>query len=212
MATPSERTVQLLRKLGWIVARVERDMARPAPDPLHPGKVKMMYWKADLFGLADYIAFGHNRVLLIQCTNAGNHANHVTKISENPITKQWAANGQETVLFGWKPEAKTQPRVTIWRGTQWAEEVPALTCLIGNQSTPDPQAVPSSASAGGGEFRARISSALAAIAALGWSTHAAGSRLMAFQGSDLYPVRSTGWHRTWEAVLQEVQEVEREKA
>ena len=133
MATPSERTVQLLRKLDWTVARVERDMARPAPDPLHPGKTKMMYWKADLFNLADYIAFGHGRVLLVQCTNAGNHANHITKISENPITRQWTANGQEIVLVGWHPEAKTQPRLTIWRGTQWAFEISALTYLVGKQ-------------------------------------------------------------------------------
>jgi hypothetical protein len=125
MATPSERTVKLLRSLGWTVGRVEMDMRRP--DPENPGK--MMYWKRDLWNVADYISFGHGRVLLVQTTNSGNFAGHITKINENPITKQWVENGQEICIIAWRPEAKTQPRLAAWDRYRSGDEVPSLPWL-----------------------------------------------------------------------------------
>lgn len=107
--TPSEKTVKLLRSLNWTTERVERDCRFEDPKT-H----EVRQFKKDMLGCGDYIALTKGRILLVQCTNAANLANHIQKILAEPKHKAWLEAGGELCCIGWHPESHKQPRVVAW--------------------------------------------------------------------------------------------------
>lgn len=130
MPTPSERAIKLLRKLGYTDERVERDMRTPDPDK--PGEFR--YWKKDCLGFGDYLFMGHGRLIMLQVTSRSNVSSRVVKIvNECPKAKAWIDNGGEIIVMGFSDNNTDQPRVVAWNKTKTAEEVTALTYLVGKQ-------------------------------------------------------------------------------
>lgn len=91
MSSPTARTVQLLRKAGYLAEVVERWL------PI-PGKSV----RRDLFGFADVLAV-HPRqhvFLLVQCTSLGHVADRLTKAKGRPELATWLAAGGQFEVWG----------------------------------------------------------------------------------------------------------------
>lgn len=88
--SPTQRSLKHLRDEGITVAVTE-------------------HWNAfarkrqDLFGFADLIAFGTDRVALIQVTSYSNMSARVKKILASDIARSWLAGRCRTIIVhGWK--------------------------------------------------------------------------------------------------------------
>jgi hypothetical protein len=90
MASPTGRTLQYLRNIGWVATVVE-------------SWVPVANIRRDLFGMFDLLAVRPDvpGVVGIQTTSASNHAARRTKLLASPILKPWlmAANGAE--IWSW---------------------------------------------------------------------------------------------------------------
>lgn len=92
--TPTRRSLEHLRKAGWLVAVVERWNPH--------AKIRQ-----DLFGFADLLAVKDNTVMLVQTTTAPNVAARVAKILAEPRARLWFAPTRTIMVHGW---AKRGPR------------------------------------------------------------------------------------------------------
>lgn len=89
MSSPTQRSLQRLRKAGWLVAIVE-------------------HWNAftkrrnDLFGFGDLLAVRKDTVILVQTTSDANVAHRVAKIREIPAARYWLESPtRRIVVHGW---------------------------------------------------------------------------------------------------------------
>ena len=86
MTSPTQRTLQLLRKQGAICGIVEKwnQFARI---------------RQDLFQFIDIICLKDNAIIGIQCTSGANHAARKAKILENKIAPYWIKAGGKIWLI-----------------------------------------------------------------------------------------------------------------
>jgi hypothetical protein len=96
MASPTQRTLQLLRKEGWTAAVVEHFNVH--------ARVRQ-----DLFGFADVVALhpGHAGVLAVQCTTTANQASRLAKLLLLPAVRLWLQCGNQLQVWGWKRSRRT---------------------------------------------------------------------------------------------------------
>jgi hypothetical protein len=97
--TATQRTLKLLRDLGWQVATVERWIPK-------------LNRRLDVWGFGDILACkpGHPAgTILVQSTTGTNLAAHRTKIEGIPQAKVWMEAGNWIVLIAWR---KLKPRGT----------------------------------------------------------------------------------------------------
>lgn len=89
MASPTSRTMDLLRREGYFCKIVER---------WNPyAKVRIDLWGADILSFR----LGHP-VLLIQCTTQSNAAARIHKVCAIPEVKCWVQNGGSFQVWGWR--------------------------------------------------------------------------------------------------------------
>lgn len=106
MSSPTQRSLALLRKEGWLVQVVERWNAH--------AKIRQ-----DLFGCIDLVAVeeGHNGVLGVQATSRSNQAARLTKSLGQEALKVWLAAGNSFQVWGWAKAGKRGQRKT-WQVTR----------------------------------------------------------------------------------------------
>lgn len=79
MSSPTARSLEWCRRVGWVAGVVERRQ------PVGPGKPSWLGKTHDLFGFADLVALdGHLGVLLIQATTGAHHAHREAKLAGAP--------------------------------------------------------------------------------------------------------------------------------
>jgi len=109
LASPTARTLELLRRRGWIAAPVERWIASAGV-------------RQDVWGFADILTAHprHRRILLVQATTAGHLANRLDKARSRPELRAWLEAGGSFEVFGWARRGKRW-RVEIL--AVWAEDL-----------------------------------------------------------------------------------------
>ena len=93
--SPTSRTLEYLRSLGWVVDKVEQF------NP-HAGKFGQ---RKDMFGFGDLIAMGEGSIIAVQSCGQAFSAHH-KKITEDeyvaPNARLWLKNGGRLLLVGWR--------------------------------------------------------------------------------------------------------------
>lgn len=93
--TPTQRTLQQLRREGWQAAVVEKWIPQAKR-------------RLDLFGIGDVLAIRDGETLLVQATSASNHAARRTKALESDVLPLWLAGpGRSFEVWSW---SKRGPR------------------------------------------------------------------------------------------------------
>jgi hypothetical protein len=91
VGSPTTRSLQYLRELGWTVAVVEHwnPFARV---------------RRDLWGFADLIAFRGGTVLLVQTTSDANVAARRKKVEKSSVAAMWLSSPRtrRVEVHGWK--------------------------------------------------------------------------------------------------------------
>jgi hypothetical protein len=99
MATPSAKTLNYLKKLGYIVQRVEQWNA-------------FAHRRIDLFGIIDIVAVKADQVgvLGVQVTTMGNKSGHLDKAIVECKAKLtvWLAAGNRFEVHGWQGSKKLE--------------------------------------------------------------------------------------------------------
>jgi hypothetical protein len=90
MATPTSRTLQLLRAEGWTAAVAESWVPR-------------VNVRRDLFAAFDVVAIRPDRpgVLGVQTTSGTNHAGRRSKLLGNPAVRTWLQAGNAAEVWSW---------------------------------------------------------------------------------------------------------------
>lgn len=103
--TPTSRTLEKLRRLGYRADVVERWM--------HATKQRK-----DVFGFGDVLACGEH-ILLVQATSTGNMSSRFSKIVNEcaDAARDWLASGGRIEVWGWRKYAKPIER-KYWRVTR----------------------------------------------------------------------------------------------
>ena len=86
--TPTQRTLALLRKEGWLCHIAEHWNA-------------YAHIRQDAFGVIDIIALRPGTILGIQCTSAANHAARREKMRTSEGAAAWLAAGGKLELWSW---------------------------------------------------------------------------------------------------------------
>lgn len=113
MASPTQRTLERLRRSGYCAAVVERWNA-------HVGI------RQDVFGIIDILAVGRGEpgVLGIQCTTSKNLAARVTKAKKIHELLVWLQCGNRFSCWGWhKVEGTWRARVVVLTAADITPEV-----------------------------------------------------------------------------------------
>jgi hypothetical protein len=113
--SPTKRSLDFLRKTGFMAAVVERWN-------MH-AKIRQ-----DVFGFGDILASREGvGILLIQATSASNHAARMNKIRIEPRALQWLLAGGRIEVWSWaKRGARGEPK----RWELRREEVTAETMVV----------------------------------------------------------------------------------
>lgn len=92
--SPSARTIQELRDIGYHAQSVEQTIPRT-------------FIKRDLFGCIDIIAVhpDHKSIVGIQATSATNHSDRKKKALAEPRLLAWLAAGGRFVIYSWRQAA-----------------------------------------------------------------------------------------------------------
>ena len=102
-ASPTSRSIQLLKQLGYTVEVVERwnSFARI---------------RHDLFGIGDLLAFTPKirGTLMIQATSGPNHNARVVKIKNSPITLPWLIARNRLQIHSWGGYPLGKRRITCF--------------------------------------------------------------------------------------------------
>ena len=90
MASPTSRTLEHLRKLGYTAAVVEK----------FNSFVKI---RQDLFGFIDILAIRADKTgcFGVQATSSANHNSRVYKAKASPHLKTWLASGNSFEVWSW---------------------------------------------------------------------------------------------------------------
>lgn len=89
MTSPTQRTLALLRKLGYTVAVTERWNA-------------FSRTRLDLFGFIDLIAIREGEILGVQATSGTNVSARVEKIRGLTTYREWLLAGGRIIVIGWR--------------------------------------------------------------------------------------------------------------
>lgn len=137
-AGPAQRTLELLRKEGWMAEMTEYWTHRPAgPDretvtarTIHGQRVTLgpvrsgpPLWiranRRDLWGFGDVLAMREGALLLVQATTTDNQAARVRKITRDcaEAARLWLSTGARCEVWGWKRYEKAVSR-RLWRETR----------------------------------------------------------------------------------------------
>ena len=105
--TPTQRTMEALREVGWTVGVVERYMSR----------VGMFGIRRDYLGIIDVIGCHPNLGILgVQCCAASGKASHVRKIISSSNSLEWIDAGGRLEVWSWRKYVKPVDR-KYWRST-----------------------------------------------------------------------------------------------
>ena len=110
MYSPTELTLDRLRKAGWTAEVVERWV--PAPHLTGGG------FRRDFLGCIDIVAVRRGETLAVQCTSASGHSARVKKVCKEPRMYAWLSAGNRLEVWSWDQEA---PRC------RWRERVEEIT-------------------------------------------------------------------------------------
>lgn len=98
--TPTARSLNLLRRQGWLVAIVERWLPHT--------KIRV-----DLFGFADLLGIRGPETVAVQVTTSDHAAARVTKIQNCPAAKVWLESPTRKILVhGWSLQGSRGGRKT----------------------------------------------------------------------------------------------------
>ena len=97
-ASPTQRTLTLLREEGYTVAVVEHWNAHAK-------------CRQDLFSWIDIVALGEGELLGVQVTTATNLAARIRKAKALPAYAAWQRAGGKAVFHGWRKPTASSP---IW--------------------------------------------------------------------------------------------------
>jgi hypothetical protein len=96
MASPTARTLQRLRRLGYMAGVVERFVPHPAPGH-----------RRDFIGCVDVLAFKVGEPLLaVQATSIANTSARVKKAAALPVLATWIRCGHSFQVWGWAKEGE----------------------------------------------------------------------------------------------------------
>lgn len=105
--TPQARSLELLRKAGYVVDTCERWLTFPERKNGRPTG-KTIRLRKDLYGYADIIAFRHKEFVLCQTTTTDNQAKRLAKIYAAPEAEAWLVAGGRIICHGWHKSAKSR--------------------------------------------------------------------------------------------------------
>lgn len=94
--SPTARTLEWLRKTGYIAGVVER-------------RLPHCFTTTDLFGFIDIVAVGGGEkgCLGVQATSGSNLASRIAKTLAEPRAKTWVEAGNRVMLIGWRKLASS---------------------------------------------------------------------------------------------------------
>jgi hypothetical protein len=102
MSSPTSRSLQRLKELGYDAQVVERFNAHVPPHGI----------RIDLFGLADVEAIADDHTLYVQATPASNLAAHVQKCLDEPrLRRLIACPARVFEIWSWSQKARRRPWV-----------------------------------------------------------------------------------------------------
>jgi hypothetical protein len=94
MSSPTARTLQLLRREGYLAAVAEKWNPHSRT-------------RSDLFGFADVLGIKAGApVLAVQATSAGNHAARVRKTQALPQLRTWLEAGCAFEVWSWRKSGR----------------------------------------------------------------------------------------------------------
>lgn len=110
MNSPTQRSLNKLRKEGWLAAVVER---------WNPyAKIRQ-----DLFGFIDIIAVRGDTILAVQTTSGSNVSDRVDKIRQSQAAQVWLESGsRKVVVHGWRMAGPRGARKTWQCREVWIEK------------------------------------------------------------------------------------------
>lgn len=91
MSHYTQRTLKLLRDLGWECQVVEKWQ-------MHSKR------RIDLFGIIDIVAMKEGAILGVQSTSYGQRKSHRIKMEKAPSSKTWVSANAHLWLVTWKKE------------------------------------------------------------------------------------------------------------
>lgn len=97
--SPTQRSLVMLRRQGYVVAITER--WNPHANV-----------RQDLFGFIDLVALSGTSILAIQTTSGPNLAARRDKILSTPAAEAWLESGGRIVIHGWRKITRGVPRPT----------------------------------------------------------------------------------------------------
>ncbi len=101
MSSPTQRTRDRLKRLGYTVATVEAFIRPPAGKP----------FKRDLFGLFDLLAVREDEIIGVQVTDTTNVSKRIAKAQTKvDFLRKWITAGAAFEVWGWK----TKKTKTDW--------------------------------------------------------------------------------------------------
>lgn len=103
MKGPTQRTLALMRKLGWNCAVVEKWIPQTRR-------------RLDMFGAIDIVAIRPGETAGIQCTSQSNASARIKKLQAEPNMKDWLAAGNRLMVIGWAKKGPRGKRKT-WQPT-----------------------------------------------------------------------------------------------
>ena len=94
MSSPAQRTLQALRREGYLAAVAEKWNPHSRT-------------RADLFGFADVLAVRQGApVLAVQATSSSNHSARVRKAQAFPALRVWLAAGCAFEVWSWRKSGR----------------------------------------------------------------------------------------------------------
>lgn len=103
--SPTSRSLEHLRELGYVAAKVEQRL----PIPQAYGT----YITRDMFGFADIVATNGKLILAVQATTTKNLSAHETKANGIDALRLWLDAGGKFELHGWSKKGKRGER-KLW--------------------------------------------------------------------------------------------------
>ena len=97
---PSQRTIQKLKKEGWLVASVEKYNS-------------FIHQRFDLYGFIDILAIKGKETLAIQATSTGNINARIEKIKASPNYEIVKRAGWRIEVYGWSKKGAKGKR-KLW--------------------------------------------------------------------------------------------------
>lgn len=96
---PSQRSIQKLKKEGWLVGSVEKYNF-------------FIHQRSDLFNIFDLVALKDKTTMGIQATSTGNINARVAKIKASPNYEIVKKAGWKCEVWGWSKKGKKNKRKT----------------------------------------------------------------------------------------------------